>query len=158
MRRDIVLFFKNVESKEDIELLRVIRNQCREFMTRDTQEISQEQQKKWFKTAKNKYDLFLVYAMEHGAVVTYAGYGVIHKNETDSMVTGGFLPEFRDQGLGRSLFKFLTDTSLKRNLPVRLEVLKNNIRARKVYEKLGFVVSGETDDIFKMEFKNDPVV
>lgn len=158
MNNHTSLFFKRVETDEEAELLRLIRNQCREYMTRNTEIITQEQQKAWFKTAYDKYDLFLVYAIEYGASVTFAGYGVIHKNLSESLVTGGLLPEYRNRGLGHDLFKFLTDTSVKRKLPVKLEVLKSNQRAFKVYEKLGYTVYDETDKIFKMEYNYDSVI
>ena len=158
MNNQTSLIFKKVDTFEEAELLRLIRNQCREFMTRNTGIISQEQQTEWFKTAYDKYDLFLVYAIEYGAAVVFAGYGVIHKNMSESLVTGGLLPEYRNRGLGSDLFKFLTDTSLKRQLPVRLEVLKTNQRAFKVYEKLGYTVYSESDKIYCMEYKYDSVI
>lgn len=158
MSDHITLFYKKVDTEEEAELLRLIRNQCREFMTRNTDIITQEQQKAWFKTAYDKYDLYIVYAIEYGAVVTFAGYGVIHKNMTESLVTGGLLPEYRNRGLGQDMFKFLTDVSSKRKLPVRLEVLKSNQRAFKVYEKLGYTVYDQTDKFYKMEFKYDSVI
>lgn len=158
MKDTASLFFKKVSTDEESELLRQIRNQCREYMTRNTSVITQEQQREWFKTAHDKYDLFLVYAIEHGASVTFAGYGVIHKNMTESLVTGGLLPDYRNRGLGSDLFKFLTDESLKRKLPVRLEVLKTNQRAFKVYEKLSYTVTGETDKIYQMEYRYDSVI
>lgn len=158
MREQTLLFFKRVDTEEEAELLRLIRNQCREFMTRNTSTITQEQQKAWFKTAYDKYDLYLIYAIEYGVSVTFAGYGVIHKNMSESLVTGGLLPEYRNRGLGQDLFKFLTDESVKRNLPVRLEVLKTNQRAFKVYEKLGYVVTGETYTVYQMEYKYDSVI
>lgn len=158
MKDTASLFFKKVSTDEESELLRQIRNQCREYMTRNTNVITQEQQREWFKTAHDKYDLFLVYAIEYGASVTFAGYGVIHKNMTESLVTGGLLPDYRNRGLGGDLFKFLTDESLKRKLPVRLEVLKTNQRAFKVYEKLSYTVTGETDKIYQMEYRYDSVI
>lgn len=158
MNEHTTLFYKKVETEEEAELLRTIRNQCREYMTRNTDVITAEQQKAWFKTAHDRYDLFIVYAMEYGAAVVFAGYGVIHKNIDESLVTGGFLPDYRNRGLGQDLFKFLTENSVKRKVPVRLEVLKTNVRAFKVYEKLGYVVYGKTDSIYKMEYRYDSVI
>lgn len=158
MNNNTSLFYKKVDTFEEAELLRLIRNQCREYMTRNTDVITQEQQQQWFKTAYDKYDIYLVYAIEYGACITYAGYGVIHKNMTESLITGGLLPDYRNRGLGSDLFKYLTDTALKRKVPVRLEVLKTNQRALKVYEKLGYTVYAETDKIYSMEYKYDSVI
>lgn len=153
-----VLIYKKVETEEEAEILRTIRNQCREFMTRSTDFITKEQQAAWFKNAGDKYDLFLVYAIEYGAAAVFAGYGVVHKNIDESLLTGGLLPDYRNQGLGQDVFQFLIESSMKRKLPIRLEVLKTNQRAFKVYEKLGFIVYQETDKVYKMEFHYDSVI
>ena len=67
------------------------------------------------------------------------------------ILTGGLLPDYRDKGLGSTLFKFLVDNCNKQ-LPIRLEVLKSNIRAFKTYEKLGFKTTGESDTLYYMEY------
>jgi len=61
-------------------------------------------------------------------------FGVINNNE----VTGGVLEEFRGQGIGKLLFKLLTDQVPK---PATLEVLMGNHRARGLYESLGWKYS-----------------
>ena len=149
-----MLVFKRVTTEAEAEILRTIRNKCASFMTRSTEEISPEQQKAWFKTAFKKYELYIAYYVEYGAVVVDAGFGVIHLEPEQYLLTGGLVPEYRDKGLGKHLFKFLVDNCNKQ-LPIRLEVLKSNIRAFKVYESLGFQVDGETDKIYTMEYKYD---
>lgn len=148
------LVFKRVTTKAEAEILRTIRNDCREFMTRSTDYISAEAQEEWFKTAHKKYEMYIVYSVEYGAVAVNAGFGLIHRNENDFMLTGGLLVDYRDKGLGKSLFKFLVDQCHK-SLPIRLEVLKTNIRAYKTYEALNFINIGETDKIFIMEYRYD---
>ncbi len=151
------LVFKRVTTPSEAEILRVIRNECRMFMTRSTDSISPEQQQHWFKTAFKKYEVYIAYAMEYGACVVDAGYGLIHLNEGEYLLTGGLLPDYRDKGLGSQLFKFLIDNCNKQ-LPIRLEVLKSNTRALKTYEKLGFVIDGDDGKIFTMEYKYDSVI
>lgn len=151
------MVFKRVTTANEAEILRVIRNQCRTFMTRNTDEISAEQQQEWFKTAFKKYELYVAYVIEHGVCIVYAGYGLIHLNEGEYLLSGGLLPEYRDKGLGSQLFKFLVDNCNKQ-LPVRLEVLKTNIRALKTYEKLNFVTTGENDKVYFMEYKYDSCI
>ena len=145
------LVFKRVTTPAEAEILRTIRNECRTFMTRNTDEISPEQQQEWFKTAFKKYELYIAYAVESGACVVNAGYGLIHVNSDEYLLTGGLLPDYRDKGLGSTLFKFLVDNCNKQ-LPIRLEVLKSNIRAFKTYEKLGFKTTGESDTLYYMEY------
>jgi ribosomal protein S18 acetylase RimI-like enzyme len=151
------LVFKRVTTSNEAEMLRIIRNQCKNYMTRNTSEITPEEQSEWFKTAYKKYELYIAYAIEHGVCIVDAGYGLIHLNEKEYMLTGGLVPEYRDKGLGTNLFKFLIDNCNKQ-IPIRLEVLKDNIRALKTYEKLNFTTTGETDKIFIMEYKYDSCI
>lgn len=62
------------------------------------------------------------------------------------------LPERRGAGIGASLIRELLDEGVKRNLPVRLHVLKSN-RAARLYERLGFKIIGETGMHFHMELR-----
>ena len=151
------LVFKRVTTSNEAEMLRVIRNQCKSYMTRNTSEITPEEQLEWFKTAYKKYELYIAYAVEYGACIVDAGYGLIHLNEKEYMLTGGLVPEYRDKGLGTILFKFLIDNCNKQ-IPIRLEVLKDNLRALKTYERLNFTTTGETDKIFIMEYKYDSCI
>lgn len=151
------LVFKRVTTLAEAEILRTIRNDCREYMTRSTNYITTEQQHQWFVDAHKKYELYIAYAIEHGAVVVDAGFGVIHKNEHEFLLTGGLLTPFRDRGLGKVIFKFLIDQCTK-TLPIRLEVLKSNTRAFKTYEALSFKVTGENDRLYFMEYQYDSVI
>lgn len=151
------LVFKRVTTNTEAEILRVIRNECRTFMTRSTEEITAQQQQEWFKTAYKKYELYIAYAIEHGVCIVDAGYGLIHLNQNEYLLSGGLLPSYRDKGLGSVLFKFLVDNCNKQ-LPIRLEVLKSNIRAFKTYEKLNFHIVHENDTLYTMEYKYDSVI
>ena len=151
------IVFKRVTTPAEAEILRTIRNKCREYMTRSTDYITPEQQEEWFKTAFRKYDLYIAYAIEHGVCIVDAGFGVVHKNEDEFLLTGGLVPEYRDKGLGKIIFKFLVDQCHK-SLPIRLEVLKTNTRAYKTYEGLNFSVTGENDNLYFMEYKYDSVI
>lgn len=152
-----MLVFKRVTTSAEAEILRTIRNKCREYMTRSTDYITPEQQEEWFKTAHKKYELYIAYSIEYGAIVVDAGFGVVHKNENEFLLTGGLIPEYRDKGLGKLIFKFLVDQCHK-SLPIRLEVLKTNTRAFKTYESLNFKVTGENDNLYFMEYQYDSVI
>jgi len=151
------IVFKRVTTPAEAEILRTIRNKCREYMTRSTDYITPEQQEEWFKTAFRKYDLYIAYAIEHGVCIVDAGFGVVHKNEDEFLLTGGLVPEYRDKGLGKIIFKFLVDQCHK-SLPIRLEVLRTNTRAYKTYEGLNFRVTGENDNLYFMEYQYDSVI
>jgi ribosomal protein S18 acetylase RimI-like enzyme len=151
------IVFKRVTTPAEAEILRTIRNKCREYMTRSTDYITPEQQEEWFKTAFRKYDLYIAYAIEHGVCIVDAGFGVVHKNEDEFLLTGGLVPDYRDKGLGKVIFKFLVDQCHK-SLPIRLEVLKTNTRAYKTYEGLNFKVTGENNNLYFMEYQYDSVI
>ena len=151
------IVFKRVTTPAEAEILRTIRNKCREYMTRSTDYITPEQQEEWFKTAFRKYDLYIAYAIEHGVCIVDAGFGVVHKNEDEFLLTGGLVPEYRDKGMGKLVFKFLVDQCHK-SLPIRLEVLKTNTRAYKTYEGLNFKVTGENEKLIFMEYQYDSVI
>ena len=53
------------------------------------------------------------------------------------------LPAYQGQGIGTQLISALVDDARSQNLPVTLQVLKVN-PARKLYERLGFAMTGET--------------
>jgi ribosomal protein S18 acetylase RimI-like enzyme len=58
-------------------------------------------------------------------------------------------PEYQGRGLGASVLRGVIAEADARTLPVRLQVLKVN-PARRLYERLGFVVTGETETHYLM--------
>jgi len=60
------------------------------------------------------------------------------------------LPSFQGRGLGTRIVQDLMAEARAQGLPVTLQVLKENPRARRWYERLGFVVTGETETKYLM--------
>jgi len=60
--------------------------------------------------------------------------------------------DFQGEGLGTAVMTDILSDSAGKNLPVRLQVLLKN-RAKTLYERLGFVVTGETDTYSRDEPK-----
>jgi GNAT superfamily N-acetyltransferase len=60
------------------------------------------------------------------------------------------LPEHQGQGIGTALIRSVLQRGVELDLPVRLRVLQVN-PARRLYERLGFVATGETDTRCFME-------
>ncbi|HEY8599699.1 MAG TPA: GNAT family N-acetyltransferase [Thermomicrobiales bacterium] len=58
-------------------------------------------------------------------------------------------PEMQGQGLGATLLRDLLATAARDALPTRLQVLRVNL-ARRLYERLGFAVVGETPTHYLM--------
>lgn len=61
-------------------------------------------------------------------------------------------PSFQGQGVGSALLDHYIQTAHSKNLPITLHVLKVNTPARKLYERLGFIVVADEDYRFKMAF------
>ena len=69
------------------------------------------------------------------------------------LVDIALLPEHQNRGIGAKYLRELNEESDKSGLPVRLQVLKNN-PAQRLYERLGFVKTGEDELYLQMERKN----
>lgn len=137
-----------VETLAQAEILRGVRNVCREFMTRNQNYISQEQQIKWFESLdRSIYQPYLVYTNDSQVL----GYCVIALIDGLPWLTAGLLPEHRGRGLGGRVFQTMMNWCWANNYPcVMLDVLKTNVSAHGLYLKLGFVDVEETDRVWVM--------
>jgi ribosomal protein S18 acetylase RimI-like enzyme len=77
---------------------------------------------------------------------------VMHASDAVTLVDIALMPEHRGKGIGETLMRNLLEESAKQGLPVRLQVLKNN-PAKRLYERLGFVKTGEDQMYWHMERK-----
>lgn len=62
------------------------------------------------------------------------------------------LPEHQGRGIGRRCMLLLMEEARQLALPLRLQVLKVNPRARTFYERLGFSVCAEAENHHVMEW------
>ena len=140
----------DVITPQHVEQLRVIRNDCRLFMTRDRQEISPEQQARWFAALDHtRVHPYLLSPAE--TAPQFLGYGLIRRESATLLLSGGLLEKFRGQGVGAQLFALLVaEAYALGGGPIELEVLQSNARARAVYEKLGFQALGREGDVVRM--------
>ena len=156
MQNNVVL--KEAKTLEDFLVLRNIRNECREFMTRDISYISEDQQKQWFEKIKsnpdNTFKIFLLYLIENGVIASPIGYGLIRQEGDFSVVSGGLVETCRGKGYGNVLFEYLIK-NVNDNSSIKLEVLKKNTRAFVIYNKLGFRVVNDDGKIITMEYNNN---
>jgi len=60
------------------------------------------------------------------------------------------LPARQGQGIGAAVVRYLLGVAGARGFPLALRVLKGNLRARALYERLGLEVVGETDTHWEM--------
>lgn len=92
--------------------------------------------------AQNAVDINLcvgAFANEKMVGYTMNGFGIWNGEKTAYDAGTGVLPEYRRQGIGKSIFKFLLPKLKKMGTEqMLLEVLSNNKKAINLYRKLGF--------------------
>ncbi len=62
------------------------------------------------------------------------------------------LPEFQGRGIGTAVVEALIARSDREGKPLTLHVFNSNTSARRMYERLGFVVSGEVEHGVEMRY------
>ena len=78
---------------------------------------------------------------------------MITKNENGLLLDEIFIEkQYRNKGIGTSIIKGVVSKS---NNNVYLWVYKDNIKAIKLYKKLGFLIKEETDSRYYMEYRVD---
>ncbi len=60
--------------------------------------------------------------------------------------------EFQRQGIGSKVLRELIDEAKSKGIPVKLQVLRENVDARRLYTKLGFKDTETTDMHYMMEY------
>lgn len=139
----------SVDNLEKLEILRKIRNDCKNFMTNHTEYIDEDQQIQWFKSLD--YETVRPYLFFNNE--DYIGYGIIKISDNLGIVTGGLITEYRNRGIGKFLFADLTQEVIRLGLEPTLDVLKSNLRAIKLYSNLGYNIIDENDKIYMMKME-----
>ncbi len=78
---------------------------------------------------------------------------VVRTKEEIRLADVALLPEHRGSGMGTSLIKDLMIEAGNTKRPIRLQVEKPNVQARRLYDRLGFTVTGENMTHFQMEYQ-----
>ena len=133
----MIVTFERVTTWPQAQALRRLRNECRQFMTRDTAEITSEQQGRFYEDAILSGKVTAVLARRDGLP---AAYGLLWPGPGELWLSCGVAEGTRGKGLGLAVVRYVT--GLAGGKPVRLEVWQDNDAARRVYEKAGFTVTG----------------
>jgi len=64
------------------------------------------------------------------------------------------VPDYQGQGLGTALISDLQDHARAEGVPLALRVILSN-RARLLYERLGFVITGQSDTHYYLRWSAD---
>lgn len=95
--------------------------------------------------------------LTHTSVVRYrgtdVGFMMLRYQGTDVEIhTLCVAPEYQGQGIGTRVTQELVTAVRQRGRGIVLSVLKTNARAKALYERLGFVVIGESRQHYQMRF------
>lgn len=78
---------------------------------------------------------------------------LVRSDEEIRLADVALLPEYRRGGTGTSLIKELMTEAGNTQRPIRLQVEKPNVQAKRLYERLGFTTTGENDTHVQMEYQ-----
>lgn len=146
--------FIEVLNVSEAQSLRDIRNECKDYMTRNTEYITEDQQVDWFNSVdRDSMKIYLIYMYNEEVMVDVVGFGYCKRDENETYLTGGIKENHRGKGYGKLLFSYLLEQAKSFSTPITLEVLNTNTRAKNLYESLGFVEIKKDDRIMKMEYR-----
>jgi ribosomal protein S18 acetylase RimI-like enzyme len=133
---------------DDWEALRELRNQCRAFMTGDQTWIAPWQQQRYRHITKTGR----IFLLEHGDVMV--GFLKLRPGDDEHVwvPTYGVAEASRGRGYGRllvALSQVLCDA-------LRLDVLHDNVPARKLYASAGFSECEYRGNIVGMHWRRSP--
>jgi GNAT superfamily N-acetyltransferase len=107
----------------------------------------QAAQDEWFAESLREADFNVI--EESGASI--GAFGIRVEADHVRLVELQLLPEWQNKGFGARVLSLQQQAALQRQLPIRLRVLLEN-RARTLYARHGFVVTGQTETHYLMEW------
>lgn len=79
---------------------------------------------------------------------------IVNRSAADlRLVDISLLPEFRGSGIGTKIISDLQSEAGEKNLPLTLNVARNNPSAFRLYQKLGFQTTGEAEIYVSMQWR-----
>lgn len=133
----------------DTAIVHAIYNQAyRDAVERQFGPWNQAEQDVFFKDAWDK---------QEAQVITYGGVVcgfVVITNQPDSIFVYEIIlsPDFQGKGIGTSILRELQNKATTHNRTVTLEVFLNNTDAKRLYERLGFAVTGSSSTHYQMQW------
>lgn len=106
-------------------ILLEVRNSCREGMTHSTEEITFEQQRKFWAEELLEGDVFECYLLLDDTEPV--GYGLLKRDSDKYWMTAGLTPKYRGKGLSRLIINFITEMGHREGLEVWIDVYDDNL-------------------------------
>jgi len=126
-----------VTTDDDVETVRLIRNSGRQWMTRDTAEISREQQRVWWSNRSPDLKLWLF-----SEALTDIGYGLLRYDHGRLWCSLAVLPQHQRQGYGTAIYRYL---ALATNEDVYAEILADNTPSIRACLRAGYQIAYAMD-------------
>jgi GNAT superfamily N-acetyltransferase len=121
----VKLAFARVESWWEAKALMNVRNQCREGMTHDITEITEERQWKfWCDELKDgkTFEAYVLYDADEPI-----GYGLLKWDGERYWMTAGLTEAVRGKGLSRLIINFITEMGHREGREVWIDVYDDNL-------------------------------
>ena len=112
----------------------------------DTPNFTRQSQQDWFKSLSTRDDYFIRGVQFDGKPVGVVG---LKKIVSNSCEYWGYIgcKEYWGRGIGKKMLAFAIEEARRRNIPlIYLHVIKDNVRAIKLYEHFEFVVDYDLSD------------
>jgi RimJ/RimL family protein N-acetyltransferase len=134
-----MMVFRLATTEWDAEVVRIIRNSGRQWMTRDTREISYDAQQAWWKARDP--DSCWVYI---GRIAeTDVGYGMLRLLDDDRWWASlAVLPRYQGNGYGSEIYRHL---ALSTSQDVWAEILADNTPSIRACLKAGYQIAYAMD-------------
>lgn len=106
--------------------------------------------------AWQEQDFFNRFAPERTRIILMSGevVGMVEIDERPEelfLVNIKIVPNFQGKGVGAGVLRWMISRAANRHVPIRLQVLRANLRARRLYERLGFREIEQTEAYVHME-------
>jgi len=150
-----MITFTAIDDLEQAEELRILRNECAEWMTKDTSHITPERQQKFFaeKIATRKIEGFLM--RDGGQPVAYGL--LVWDDEGRAWSSTGVSVNQRGQGYGSAVTIENVRRAHAHGVPMWAEVRRDNAGQQKICHRIGYHVAdtlernGVTVDVMRCD-------
>ena len=134
-----VTVFDNIDTVEKAQELRLIRNECAGWMTKNTNQISQEQQREFFreKISTGLIEGFLV-RDDNGNAVAYGL--LVWDDEGRVWSSNGTKVSERGHGYGRTATVEIARRAHAQGVPIWAEVRHDNTGEQKICATIGYEI------------------
>jgi GNAT superfamily N-acetyltransferase len=123
----------------DAEVVRVIRNSGRQWMTRDTREITYDAQRAWWAAYATEESMRIWIA---SVATTDVGYGLLRFEARRWWASLAVLPRYQGQGYGKMIYQYLAAST---DQDVYAEILADNTPSIKACLGAGYTIAYAMD-------------